>query len=212
MKANPFAAQLKNVGLIASLPGDVPLQQAIVLADALLAAPVLAVEVVLSGANALPLIADLRTRAGDKLLVGAAEVDTAVQVAEAAAAGAHYISSTGWRPSLLDACQEHEVAYVPGIISTLGAATAFVQGCPAVRLHTGGPQGPDFVRTIHTIQPQLVLLLEVDAAPESIGPYAQAGADGVFVRQALYQGEQQTMADLISRARAWQKGWQNDEN
>jgi len=63
-----------------ALPGDLPLATILPIADALLASPILAVDVAFGGDELPQLLHDLRQRAGDKLLIGVSGVETAVQL------------------------------------------------------------------------------------------------------------------------------------
>ena len=72
--------KLKEAGIVVALPGNLPLATILPIADALLASPILAVDVAFGGDELPQLLHDLRQRAGDKLLIGVSEVETAVQL------------------------------------------------------------------------------------------------------------------------------------
>ncbi|MCP5097744.1 MAG: hypothetical protein GY943_19530, partial [Chloroflexi bacterium] len=93
-KQQQIIKQIKMAGIIASLPGDMPLQSILQVADALLAAPVLGVEVSMQDEQGVQIIADLAKRADGKMVIGAEGVETAVQAQSALDAGAEYISSS----------------------------------------------------------------------------------------------------------------------
>jgi 2-dehydro-3-deoxyphosphogluconate aldolase/(4S)-4-hydroxy-2-oxoglutarate aldolase len=205
-------ARLKQAGIIALLPGALPLHIIWPLADALLAAPVLAVEVVTRGAKSQggseSLIADLRQRAGSHMLVGAGGVDTAEEVNVVMAAGAQFVASTRFETTVMASCQASNVLYLPGVISLMAAQAAYRAGCRLVQLTTGGPGGPAYLKTLRASIPELDVivtgkLIETDAAK-----YAQAGAMAIAVGQALFAGPPQPMAEVIVNARAWQRAWE----
>jgi hypothetical protein len=56
--------KLKNAGIVVALPGDLPLAAILPIADALLASPILAVDVAFGGDELPQLLHDLRQRAG----------------------------------------------------------------------------------------------------------------------------------------------------
>ncbi|WP_420627318.1 hypothetical protein [Candidatus Leptofilum sp.] len=200
--------ELKNAGIIVALPGDLPLAAIIPIADALLASPVLAVDVAVGSAELPQLLHDLRQRAGDKLLIGVSGVETAVQLQSLPFNHLDYISSPCLDDVLLTACQETGVAYLPTVISVWAAQAAQQKGCHAIRLQTGGSAGADYVRAIRKAQPNLSLIVETELAADEVAAYQQAGADALLIGKPLFTGSAQTMADLITQARKFNRAWQ----
>lgn len=204
--------KLKEAGIVVALPGDLPLAAIIPVADALLASPILAVDVAFGGAELPQLLHDLRQRAGDKLLIGVSGVETAVQLRSLQNSPIDYISSTRLDDELLLACQNGGMAYLPGVISVWAAQAAQQKGCRAIRLRTGGPAGADYVRAICEVQPDLDLIVETGLAPNDVPGYRQAGAAALVIGAPLFTGHSQTMADLITQARAFARAWQNSSS
>jgi 2-keto-3-deoxy-6-phosphogluconate aldolase len=202
---------VKEAGIIVALPGDLPLAAILPIADALLASPVLAVEVAFGGAELPQLLHDLRQRAGEKLLLGVSGVETAVHLQTLPLHQLDYISSPQVDDGLLTTCQTERVAYLPSVISLWAAQAAQQKGCPGIRLRTGGPTGADYVRAIRTVQPDLGLIVEAEVAAEALDGYRQAGADALLVGAPLFTGPDQTMADLITQARTFNRTWQNSD-
>ena len=77
-------------GLVAIVRGNFPAQKLLQIGDALLAAPVLVMEVTLNTTGALEGITLLRERFGENMLVGAGTVRTVQQFRDAVAAGAQF--------------------------------------------------------------------------------------------------------------------------
>ncbi len=201
--------KLKEAGIVVALPGDLPLATILPIADALLASPILAVDVAFGGDELPQLLHDLRQRAGDKLLIGVSGVETSVQLQSLLASPIDYLSSTRLDDALLAACQTNGVAYLPGVISVWAAQAAQQKRCSAIRLRTGGPGGADYVRAIRQVQPDLGLIVETELYPGDVSGYRQAGAAALVVGSPLFTGDGQTMADLITQARAFTQAWQN---
>ncbi|MBK7895855.1 MAG: hypothetical protein WAS33_04930 [Candidatus Promineifilaceae bacterium] len=208
--------KLQAAGIIVALPGDLPLATIIPIADALLASPILAVDVAFGGAELPQLLHDLRQRAGDKLLIGVSgvempalsEAETAVSLQTLPLHQLDYLSSPRLDDALLALCQNAGVAYLPGVISVWAAQAAAQQGCRAIRLRTGGANGPEYVRALREVQPDLALIVEAELAAEDVSRYQQAGAAALLVGAPLFTGPTQTMADLITQARAFNRAWQ----
>jgi 2-keto-3-deoxy-6-phosphogluconate aldolase len=201
--------KLKEAGIVVALPGDLPLAAIIPIADALLASPILAVDVGFGGPEMPQLLHDLRQRAGDKLLIGVSGVETAVQLQSLQNCPIDYLSSSRLDDDLLASCQNNETAYLPGVISVWAAQAAQQKGCSSIRLRTGGPGGADYVRAIREVQPDLGLIVETELVPNDVSRYRQAGAAALVVGAPLFGGPRQTMVDLITQARAFAQAWQN---
>ena len=203
--------KLQAAGIIVALPGDLPLATIIPIVDALLASPILAVDVAFGGDELPQLLHDLRQRAGDKLLIGVSGVETAVHLQSLPLHQIDYISSPRLDDELHALCQNEAVAYLSGVISVWAAQAAQQKGCSAIRLRTGGPIGADYVRAMREVQPELGLIVETELAAEEVARYQQAGADALLVGAPLFTGPNQTMADLITQARRFNRAWQQNE-
>ena len=201
--------KLKNAGIVVALPGNLPLATILPIADALLASPILAVDVAFGGDELPQLLHDLRQRAGDKLLIGVSGVETAVQLHTLQQSPIDYISSERLDDVLLAGCRERGLAYLPGVISVWAAQAAQQKGCASIRLRTGGPAGADYVRALCEVQPDLGIIVETELQPDDVSGYRQAGAAALVVGAPLFSGPTQTMADLITQARRFTQAWQN---
>lgn len=201
--------KIKQAGIIVALPGDLPLPDIIPIADALLASPILAVDVAFGGAELSQLLHDLRQRAGDKLLIGVSGVETAVHLQALQGSPIDYLSSTRLDEALLASCQDAGIAYLPSVISVWAAQAAQQKKCRTIRLRTGGPGGADYVRAVQEVVPDLDLIVETELSPEEVGSYRMAGVAALVVGRPLFTGHQQTMADLITQARRFNQAWQN---
>lgn len=115
-KAALTAEKLKTAGFIALIPGELPHERILTIADALLAAPVAAVEIIPNGATSLDTVEAFRKRAGDHMLVGAGRVESAEQLQAAIDAGAQFASSTyEFRLPLLAAARHTDCLYIPTV-------------------------------------------------------------------------------------------------
>ena len=83
-------------GLVAIVRGNFPVQKLLEIGDALLASPVLVMEVTLNTTGALEGITIFRERFGDQMLIGAGTVRTVDQFDAALAAGPSLQSPPIW--------------------------------------------------------------------------------------------------------------------
>lgn len=207
MDAIEVLKRIREAGIIATLPGNLPLQSILPVGDALMAAPVQAVEVE-NGHNAATIITDLSQRAGAHMLVGAGLITTAAQAEMVIAAGAQFVTSPRLNETVMARCQARAVLYVPGVISMLAARAAYQSGCRLIRLRTGGPAGPDYVNTVRTALPELGVVVAADITAANVGHYVRAGAVAVVVGRALFSGPDQPISEVITNARRLQRAWE----
>jgi 2-keto-3-deoxy-6-phosphogluconate aldolase len=200
--------KIKQAGIIVALPGDLPLQTIVPIADALLASPILAVDVAYSGVETVQLLHDLRQRAGDKLLIGVSGVETAVHLNTLQNSPIDYLSSPRLDDGLLASCYAKGIAYMPGVISVWAAQAAGQKMCRFARLPTGGPAGADFVTAVHQVAPDLDLIVEVELTSEEVAHYKKAGAAALMIAAPIFTDSTQTIADLITQARRFTQAWQ----
>lgn len=203
-----LTSKLKMAGIIARLPGNLPLNSITPVTDSLLASPIQAVEITYSQPGTLEFIHDLTQRSQGNLVIGVSEIDTAVPVEELIEAGAHYITTSQFNADLHSACNGHNIRYVPGIISVMAAQMIYQKGFTLMQLRTGGPNGPDFISMIRKVLPEVSLLVDVNISENDINSYANAGAAAIVASTSILENAEQPMADIITRARTLQKAWQ----
>ena len=206
---NNLTSQLKMAGIIARLPGDLPLKSITPVTDSLLASPIQAVEVVYCTRSTIEFISDLAQRSQGNLIIGVSEPDTAVSISKIANAGAHYITTTQYDSELHTNCITHNIHYVPGIISVMAAQMIYQKGFTLMQLRTGGPTGPEFITTIRKVLPNIELLVDVNISEDGVGDYAKSGATAIIASTTILENADQPMSDIITRARTLQKAWQN---
>ena len=105
------AEQIRAEGLIAIVRGNFPLEKLIQISDALLASPVLVMEVTLNTTGALDAIATLRARYGENMLIGAGTVRTVEQLHASHGAGAQFTVSPNLDLETVTAAQRRDVQF-----------------------------------------------------------------------------------------------------
>jgi 2-dehydro-3-deoxyphosphogluconate aldolase/(4S)-4-hydroxy-2-oxoglutarate aldolase len=117
---------LREIGLVPVITID-RTQDAVPLAQALLDGDIACVEVTFRTAAAADAI-HLMSTVSQGLLVGAGTVLTVQQAEQAAQAGARYIVSPGFDPSVVDWCQTHNMAVLPGVATPTEIMMALAKG------------------------------------------------------------------------------------
>jgi 2-dehydro-3-deoxyphosphogluconate aldolase/(4S)-4-hydroxy-2-oxoglutarate aldolase len=194
-------------GLVAIVRGNFPIQKVLQIGDALLASPVLVMEVTLNTTGALESIAQLRERFGDKMLVGAGTVRTVQQFRESVAAGAQFTVSPNLDMATVEAALAADILHLPGVFTPTEAQQAFVAGCKIVKLFPSEVVGPKYLKAIRAPLDDIKFIPTGGITPENVGDYIRAGAAAVGLGSALITGPDQSTDDLIQRARAIRNAW-----
>jgi len=119
-------ALLSQIGVVPVITIDEP-QQAVPLARALLDGGIGCVEITLRTSSAEEAIQMIHSKCPE-MLTGAGTVLTVQQVEQAVRAGARFIVSPGFDPSVVDWCQEHEVPVLPGVATPTEINMALARG------------------------------------------------------------------------------------
>lgn len=194
-------------GLVAIVRGNFPNAKLLEIGDALLASPVLVMEVTLNTTGALEGITLLRQRFGDKMLVGAGTVRTVEQFHAAVAAGAQFTVSPNLDMATVQASLAADILHLPGVFTPTEAQQAFVAGCKMVKLFPSEAVGPKYLKAIRAPLDDIKFIPTGGITPDNVGEYIRAGASAVGLGSALITGPDQPMDDLIKRARAIRAAW-----
>lgn len=198
---------LVDEGLVAIVRGNFPAQKLIEIGDALVASPVLIMEVTLNTTGALDAIGLLRDRFGDKMLVGAGTVRTVEQFDEAIAAGAQFTVAPNLDLPTVERAQARDILHLPGVFTPTEAQQAYIAGCKIVKLFPSDVVGPRYLKAIRAPLDDILFCPTGGITPENVGEYIRAGAAAVGLGSALVTGPDQTPDDLIRRARAIRSAW-----
>jgi 2-dehydro-3-deoxyphosphogluconate aldolase / (4S)-4-hydroxy-2-oxoglutarate aldolase len=196
-----------DTGLVAIVRGNFPTQKLIEIGNALLASPVLVMEITLNTTGALEGITLLRKRFGDKMLVGAGTVRTVAQFNDAVAAGAQFTVSPNLDIATVEASLAADILHLPGVFTPTEAQQAYVAGCKLVKLFPSDVVGPRYLKAIRAPLDDIQFIPTGGITPDNVGEYIRAGAAAVGLGGALVTGPDQPMDDLIKRARAIRAAW-----
>ena len=201
-----------NDGIVAIVRGDFPAHKVLEIGDALLAAPVLVMEVTLNTPGALELIQMLRARFGINMNVGAGTVRTVEQFDAAAAAGAQFTVAPGLNPAVVARARKTDTLHIPGVYTATEAETAHAAGSRLLKLFPANVGGPAYLKALRAPLDDIQFVPTGGIGPDNAAAWAKAGAAALGVGSSLVTGPDQPMADLIERARALRQAWQPSAN
>ncbi len=193
-----------EAGFVVLLPGELPAGRVLEVTDALLAAPVAAVEVIPNGPHALETVATIRQRAGRHMVVGAGRVESVAGLEAVIQAGAQFASSASeFRLPLMAWAKRADFLYLPTVHAPGQTLVAHKAGCiwQKVRddIDVEGLEGLQArAPAVRYIINQISLTHTASAL--------EAGARLVCVND-IYQDEQQPQRDIIRRARTARRAY-----
>ena len=204
-----MVCRVRDDGIVAIVRGDFPARKVLEIGDALLAAPVLVMEVTLNTPGALELIRMLRERFGPNMNIGAGTVRTVDQFDAAVAAGAHFSVAPGLNPAVVAQARKADILHIPGVYTATEAETAHAAGSPLLKLFPANLGGPAYLKALRAPLDDIQFVPTGGIGPDNAAAWAAAGAAALGVGSALVTGPDQTMADLIQRARALRRAWES---
>lgn len=201
---------LKRGGVIPIVRGDFAAERVLEIGDALLAAPILCMEVTMNTPGATELIALLRTRYGANMRIGAGTVRTVAQFDAAVAAGAQFTLSPSLVMGVVERAQERGILHIPGVYTASEAETAWQAGCPILKLFPADQGGPAYLKALRAPLDDVAFAPTGGVSAENAAAWRAAGAVALGVGSTLIKGPDQPMSDLITRARALKAAWEGE--
>jgi 2-dehydro-3-deoxyphosphogluconate aldolase/(4S)-4-hydroxy-2-oxoglutarate aldolase len=103
-------------------------------------------------------------------------------------AGADFIISPILKLEMAEVCREHNKLWIPGCATLTEAVTARDNGAGVIKIFPGSVLGPEFVRSVMPVVPDLVLMITGGVEPnrESLGAWFGAGATCVGIGSQLF--------------------------
>jgi 2-dehydro-3-deoxyphosphogluconate aldolase/(4S)-4-hydroxy-2-oxoglutarate aldolase len=153
--------------------------------DALIEGGVRVLEVTMTVPGAIDLIRDLSTSLPSGFLLGAGTVlddRTAMRVIDA---GARFVVSPVFKPGLVKACFDRDVAALPGCFTPTEILTAWEAGADFVKVFPATALGPTFFKDVMGPLPDVKLVPTGGVTLDNAGEWIRAGAAAVGVGTAL---------------------------
>ena len=179
-----ITAQVERLGVVAVIRLKDPAKLRAVV-DALAEGGVRALEVTMTVPGAVELIRALAPTLPDGFFLGAGTVTTAANAHAVIDAGAMFVVSPVFRPDVIRACHEHDVAAMPGCFSPTEILAAHECGADVVKVFPATSLGPQFIKDVRAPLPQVKLMPTGGVSLDNAHDWIRAGAVAVGIGSAL---------------------------
>ena len=177
-------AQIEALGVVAVIRLKDPATLRAVV-HAMAEGGVRALEVTMTVPRAVELIRELASTLPDGFLLGAGTVTDVATAHAVIDAGASFVVGPVFRPDVIAACHERDVAAMPGCFSPTEILAAHECGADIVKLFPATALGPQFIKDVRAPLPQVKLMPTGGVTADNAGEWIRAGAVAVGLGSAL---------------------------
>lgn len=186
---NPLLAILRNV----------PLEQTIDYAGAVIKGGVRFFEVALNSPDGLKQISMLRSRYGDSCLIGAGTAINLERAKAAVDAGAAFLLTPGTPPDVLEYCAKNDILLLPGVLTPCDVALALEYGFKTMKLFPAGSMPRKYIKDLKGPFDDTNYVAIGGVSPDNIREFFDVGYLGVGLASSLMPKDAAASGD-------WERG------
>jgi 2-dehydro-3-deoxyphosphogluconate aldolase/(4S)-4-hydroxy-2-oxoglutarate aldolase len=184
IRRTAVAAQIEALGVVAVIRLKDPATLRAVV-EAMAEGGVRALEVTMTVPGAVDLIRELAPTLPSEFLLGAGTVTDVATARAVIDAGASFVVGPVFRPDVVAACHERDIAAMPGCFSPTEILAAHECGADIVKVFPATALGPQFIRDVRAPLPQVKLMPTGGVTLDNAGDWIRAGAVAVGLGSAL---------------------------
>ncbi|MEK3877847.1 bifunctional 4-hydroxy-2-oxoglutarate aldolase/2-dehydro-3-deoxy-phosphogluconate aldolase [Paenibacillus sp. FSL M7-0420] len=148
-----------------------------------------ALEITADTAEVYRLIADMKAKYGDRLLVGAGTVLKLTQAEQAIAAGADFIFSPNLNEAIVELTLQHGRISIPGVMTPTEAVRGHDAGADLLKVFPGGSLGASYIKELQGPLGHIRMMPTGGVTLQNVGAFIAAGAVAVGLGSALVDRE-----------------------
>lgn len=192
---NPILAILRNV----------PMEQTLDYAGAIVEGGVRFFEVALNSRDGLKQISMLRQRYGDRCLVGAGTAITVELAKKALEAGAQFLLTPGTPADVMEYCGKNDVKLLPGVLTPSEVAVSLEYGYETMKLFPAGSMPLDYVKNLKGPFDKAEFVAIGGVSPENCKEFLASGylgvgmASNLMPKEAVAKGDWEACAASVRK-------------
>lgn len=173
-------------------------------AEALYESGIDVIEVTFTVPGVLEIIADVRKRLGDKILLGAGTVLDTETARAALLAGAEFIVSPTVNTDVIQLCNRYDKVVMSGAFTATEVLKAWEAGSDVVKVFPADVGGPSYLKALHGPLPQIRLMPTGGVDLNTLPDFVAAGACAVGLgsalveKQAVHENDMARIRDLAT--------------
>ncbi len=144
--------------------------------EAMIAGGVKAIEITFSVPNAIEVIAAVKKRFGDKVLLGAGTVMNTQDAVGAVEAGAEYIVSPNTNFEVIGIAKRMGVPVMAGAFTPTEVVNAYAAGSDVVKIFPASVGGPSYIKALKGPLPNIPMMPTGGVNDKTAAPFIEAGA------------------------------------
>ena len=184
MTKSEIIDRILNPGIVAIIRADSS-EQLMDAAAALYEGGVTGMEVTMTTPNALQVIADVRKKFGDKVLIGVGTILDTETARMAILAGAEFVVTPVTRPDVIRLCNRYSKPIASGAYTPTECLTAHEAGSDFVKLFPADQLGTTYIKNILAPLPMLRIIPNGGVTVETAGSFIKAGCAALAAGSSL---------------------------
>ena len=176
--------RLLNPGVIAVVRAK-RTEQAVPLAEALVAGGVIAVEITMTTPDAITAIREASAKLGERALIGVGTVLDVATCHAAIEAGAQFVVSPICRPELITIAHQADKPTMIGSYTPTEAQLAHEAGSDFIKIFPADGLGPSYIKSLRAPLPHLKIVPTGGVDLKTIGDFLKAGCAAVGAGSSL---------------------------
>jgi len=180
--------RILSPGIVAIIRADSS-EQLMDAAGALYEGGVTGMEITMTTPNALQVIADVRKKFGEKILIGVGSVLDPETARLAILAGAEFVVTPITRPEVIRLCNRYAKPIASGAFTPTECMTAHESGADFVKLFPADQVGPTYIKNILAPMPMLRIIPTGGVTVDTAASFIQAGCVALAAGSSLVSKE-----------------------